>query len=137
MKKLILILFLATFYSCNKSQTTSSQEEKKIEIRSMKIGDFEVMLNKTDQMSWSDAQQYGKSLGNGWRLPTKEEFELLKTNQPTLEKSLSSLNVGGYWVSTEFNESLAWQSTFEFGYLEEFYSKNTLANVIFIKSLNK
>lgn len=137
MKKLILILFLATFYSCNKSQTTSSQEEKKIEIRSMRIGDFEVMLNKTDQMSWKDAQQYGKSLGNGWRLPTKEEFVLLKTNQPTLERSISSLSLGGYWASTELNESLAWQSTFEFGYIEEFYSKNTVANVIFIKSLNK
>jgi hypothetical protein len=136
MKKLILILFLATIYSCNKSQTTSSQEEKKIEIRSMKIGDFEVMLNQNDVMSWYDAKQYEKSLGNGWRLPTKEEFELLKTNQPTLNSKRSLIN-GGYWVSTELNETLAWQSTFEFGYLEEFYSKNTPASVIFIKSLNK
>lgn len=104
----------------------------------MKIENFEVMLNHIEQMSWKDAQQFGKSLGNGWRLPTKEEFELLKTNQPSLETSVElSLRKGGYWASTEFNESLAWQSTFEFGYLEEFYSKNTLANVIFIKSLNK
>lgn len=103
----------------------------------MRIENFEVLLNSTDQMSWKDASEFVKQLGDGWRLPTKEEFVILQTNEPTLVTSGNlSLSKGGYWTSKELNDLLAWQSTFEFGYYQEYYSKNTLANVIFIKSIN-
>ena len=134
----ILMLVMFTILSCNKNQNVSSEPgEEKIEIRSMRIENFEVLLNSIDQMTWEESNEYSKKLGNGWRLPTKEEFVILNTNQPTLETSGKiTLFKGGYWTSTELNESLAWQCSFEFGYYQEYYSKNTLANAIFIKSIN-
>jgi hypothetical protein len=134
----VLMLVLVTILSCNKNQNVSSEaSEEKIEIRSMRIENFEVLLNSIEQMTWEESNEFAKKLGNGWRLPTKEEFVILNTNQPTLETSGKiSLWKGGYWTSTELNESLAWQCSFEFGYYQEYYSKNTLAYAIFIKSIN-
>jgi hypothetical protein len=106
----VLMLVLVTILSCNKNQNVSSEaSEEKIEIRSMRIENFEVLLNSIEQMTWEESNEFAKKLGNGWRLPTKEEFVILNTNQPTLETSGKiSLWKGGYWTSTELNESLAW-----------------------------
>jgi formylglycine-generating enzyme required for sulfatase activity len=131
LRKVILIVFgLSSLFiveSCGNSEEPT--EERKIEIMSFRLeGNLQVTINSFDQMTWIDAMELCKKVGNNWRLPTKEEFEIIARNQGTIE-SKTSLWKGGYWTSTQLDKDNAWQATFEFGYPCEFYSKNQNANI--------
>lgn len=135
-----LLLIVAIFFeSCSgnhkmDNNTGSSSSDKKIEISSYRLEDnFQVTINSFDKMTWNDAINLAKKVGNNWRLPTKEEFEILHRNQPTIQAK-TQLFKGGYWTSTELDKDNAWQGSFEFGYLCEFYSKNQSAGVILVKT---
>ena len=59
-------------------------------------------------MNWEDAKKACESLGNGWRLPTKEELNTLYQNRD---------KIGGfadvyYWSSSELNVGIAWLQSF-------------------------
>ncbi len=62
--------------------------------------------------TWSDAECYCKSLGDGWRLPTVEELRLLSLDknhynaiEKTFERYGSDLN-GSYWSSTKSGNTI-------------------------------
>ena len=62
--------------------------------------------------TWSDAECYCKSLGDGWRLPTVEELRLLSLDKnhynaikKTFERYGSDLN-GSYWSSTKSGNTI-------------------------------
>lgn len=133
MHPVLLNLFLIfSFVSCDESE--QPLEERKIEISSFRIeGNLQVTINSFDQMNWSDAVALCSKVGNNWRLPTREEFEILATNQLTIEMKTRLLK-GGYWTSTQMDKDNAWQASFEFGYPCEFYSKNQTAGVILVKT---
>lgn len=62
------------------------------------------LLEKTD-VDWYEAVKYCKLLGNGWRLPTKDELR-------TIYKSDNDLNEDcRYWTSNEGNIDTAWYCT--------------------------
>ncbi len=60
-------------------------------------------------MNWFEAVELCKSLGKGWRLPTKDELNMFYENKE---------EIGGffvhnyYWSSTEYGDYSAW--TFDF-----------------------
>lgn len=64
------------------------------------------------QMNWFDAELACKELGDGWRLPTKEELHELYINKTTL----GGFKDKHYWSSTiqKNVENSVW--TIEFGY---------------------
>ena len=64
MKNLILCSFLLIFVGYAQSQKT------------FKIG-LEVMSTDLGEFSWEDAKKACADLGDGWRLPTKEELIFL------------------------------------------------------------
>jgi hypothetical protein len=73
----------------------------------VKIADLEVMTRTLGEMNWSDAKKKCAGLGAGWRLPTKDELELLYENK---------ISIGGfannfYWSSTD-RASKAWCQNF-------------------------
>jgi predicted small secreted protein len=75
------------------------EEEKRIEERStIKIGDLEVMTEDLGEMNWDDAKKACADLGDGWRLPTKDELNVLYETRDKIGGSYD-----GYWSSTEFN----------------------------------
>ena len=80
------------------------------DIKSIKIGQLEVMTE-----DWDDAKKACKNLGNGWRLPTKDELNLLYENKD---------KIGGfescYWSSTEIGNGGAWEQSFEDGKQRDF-----------------
>ena len=74
------------------------------------IGNLEVAQYSFPQkIDWVTANRVGSQLGNGWRLPTKDELNILFLNKA---------KIGGfaddyYWSSTEFSTSWsAWSQLF-------------------------
>jgi hypothetical protein len=79
----------------------------------IKIGNIEVaQYDFPKKMNWEDAKIFCTNLGKGWRLPTKEELNILYQNKSA---------IGGfaeifYWSSTEDDAANAWNQDFYDGY---------------------
>jgi hypothetical protein len=79
----------------------------------IRIGTIEVTENDfPKQMIWDDAVKACTALGNGWRLPTKYELNLMY---------LSNDKIGGfagsfYWSSTGYDNASAWGQDVTNGY---------------------
>lgn len=73
------------------------------------IEKFEVAQNDFPRLlKWDDAVKVCASLGDGWRLPTKDELQLIyKRNE-----SLSISNNNSYWSSTIFEKGYSWSQYF-------------------------
>lgn len=50
-----------------------------------------------NMMTWTEAQKYAKSLGEGWRLPSREELNEMCNNKELIGGFAS----GYYWSSSE------------------------------------
>ena len=81
------------------------------DIKTVKIGNLEVMtedlVNKFNhrEMKWEDAMKACADLGDGWRLPTKEEWNVLYENKD----KIGGFSPRYYWSSTEGKiSSFAW-----------------------------
>jgi len=64
-------------------------------------------------MTWDEATQRVKELGEGWRLPTIEELK--ETLYPNM-KRIPDLKAGIYWSSSEYYANHAWIFNFSNGY---------------------
>ena len=98
MKNLLFIPFL---FMC--SMVIGQTMATKIIGKTIKIGKLEVAKNdfpNTSKIIWSDAKNACASLGKGWRLPTKDELNLLYKNKDKFG-SFNSETMDGYWSSTE------------------------------------
>ena len=78
----------------------------------VKIGNLEVMTEDLEgSMKWDEAMKACADLGDGWRLPTKEELKMLYQNK----NEIGGFTVNAYWSSTEFNmynRNDAWRQNF-------------------------
>ena len=64
----------------------------------------------SDQMTWEEAKRACNELGSGWRLPNKQE--LLEIYEKLHEKGQGNFKAAGYWSSTEYDGSFAWNFIF-------------------------
>jgi hypothetical protein len=88
----------------------------------IKIGNIEVaQYDFPNQMNWVDAKKACESLGDGWRLPTKEELDKLYQYRNRIE----SFNTGNYWSSSESDFNNAYYLGFDNGGLDQVYKKYT------------
>lgn len=62
-------------------------------------------------MNWHEAKIACKNLGKGWRLPTKDELNMLYKNK----KEIGSFVNGIYWSSTEDDNGYLWKQLFTTG----------------------
>ncbi len=53
--------------------------------------------------TWYEAMTYARNAGSGWRLPTKEELDLLYQNQ----RIVQGFEEDGYWSSTETSDTVS------------------------------
>ena len=71
-----------------------------------------VGLNNLGRMKWDDAIAACRNLGNGWRLPSKEELLAIYKVKSTLNSTLAAvgdeLPSVSHWSSTEYNSDCAW-----------------------------
>ncbi len=84
---------------------------------------FELHSDDLGKMTWDEAIKAVEKLGNGWRLPTIEEFFMIYKNK------LINNNSKGYWSSTEYgNEGFAWY--FSFNSEDAYYSSKDNASYV-------
>jgi hypothetical protein len=100
MKK--LFVFLPFLFACymGKGQASFSVIGNPVEIGNILVA----KNNFPKKMSWDDAKKACAKLGNGWRLPTKDELYTLYQNRDL---------IGGFgdsycWSSTEYDPYIAW-----------------------------
>ena len=81
MKKILYLGIVLMFASCgaNESESESSTVNfARREVSTIKIDNLEVMTEDLEgRMTWDDAMKACADLGDGWRLPTKEELNIL------------------------------------------------------------
>ena len=63
-------------------------------------------------MNWHEAKIACKKLGTGWRLPTKDELNMLYENM----EEIGGFASNNYWSSTEYDNYNAWLQNFYDGY---------------------
>ena len=88
---------------------------------------FELHPETKENLTWYEAVDYCKSLGEGWRLPTIVELMLI--NEHNL------IEDGYYWSSTEYDNVSAWKFNFLFGTAYNNY-KNFTYYVRAVRALN-
>ena len=76
------------------------------------------------KMSWEDAKKACESIGNGWRLPTKEELGVLFKNKIKMGVFTNDY----YWSSTINTNNLVWTQYFKDGYA--IYSSKDYTNYV-------
>jgi hypothetical protein len=78
----------------------------------IKIGNLEVAQNNFPQlMNWEDAKKACKTLSNGWRLPTKDELNILYINMD----EIGSFTSDACWSSDKAKIGFAWSQNFQNG----------------------
>jgi hypothetical protein len=97
---------------------------KPIVLHKSLILDFEVYPTDLGEMNWDKAKKACANLGDGWRLPTKDELNLIYENKNV---------VGGfaniyYWSSTEIVGNDAWDQNFNDG--GQYYSNKGNPNYV-------
>ena len=86
----------------------------------IRIGSIEVAQNDFPRtMIWYDAVKACTDLGNGWRLPTKYELNLMYLNKDKIGVFANSW----YWSSTDYSNGNAWCQYFVGGTADN-YSKH-------------
>ena len=68
--------------------------------------------NNLGRMTWHEAISACKNLGTGWRLPTKDELNMLYENK----EEIGGFADNYYWSSTEFGFNDAWRQGFGNGF---------------------
>ena len=118
MKKLLIIPML---FMCS----MVIGQSKKIIGKLIQIEHLEVAQNDfPKQMNWNEAKKACYALGSRWRLPTKDELNLLYANR----KKIGGFAKYYYWSSTESDEYGAWSQNFKSGRQYD-YSKDGRCSV--------
>jgi hypothetical protein len=107
MKKLLFLPLVLITCFC------FAQDAEEIFGKPVKIGNLFVAQNDfPEQMGWDDAKKACKTLGKGWRLPTKTELNILYNNKDRI----GGFSENHYWSSTEPRQGLVWVQWFDNGY---------------------
>ena len=71
--------------------------------KSIKIGKLQIASNDfPEKLDWNDAKKACIMLGNGWRLPTEKEIEILKDKIRDFD--------GFHWSSSEKESTIRWSN---------------------------
>jgi len=126
MKKLLFITPLLFLLSCSETVTKEEQSTVNVdgrEVSTIKIGNLEVMTEDLGAMDWDEASKACSALGDGWRLPAKDELNILYEQKDKVcgfdnydTTSYVSPLYATYWSSTEYDDFNAWLQNFGRGY---------------------
>ena len=129
MKKFFAILLVTLLTSCGGSSSSepaeateqlaaleppkSKTDYKNIIGQPIKIGNLEIaQYDFPDRMNWNDAKKACAALGDGWRLPTYKELNILYQNKV----AIGGFEFNNYWSSTELAiDTGAWDQSFIIG----------------------
>jgi|694.fasta_scaffold32174_5 hypothetical protein len=105
MKVLLFVPFLLiTLFSSAQSRIIG----KPIQFYSFEVAQYPF----PNEMNWQDAGKACRSLGKGWRLPTKYELNKLFENMDRIGIENREF---AYWSSAEYNRTYSWRQDFIYG----------------------
>ncbi|MDA9161763.1 DUF1566 domain-containing protein [Crocinitomicaceae bacterium] len=115
MKYLFVFLLVGLMASCGEDASgdaAKTKETKTDKYSTVKIGNLEIMTEDLgEEMAWMEAKKACADLGDGWRLPTKVELNILYENKD----EIGGFAIYGYWSSTETSYGNAWEQRFGYG----------------------
>ena len=92
--------------------------------------DFEVAENDCPKyISFNEAEKLAKQMGEGWRIPSKSEIELLKDF-----KLIFGLDKRVYWTN-DTDEDMAYSKSFKWYLPSRFVIKQSRCGVRFVKTI--
>ena len=94
---------------------------------------FEVYPTDLGQMTWNEAKEACVNLGDGWRLPTKDELNLIYENKDVVGGFANNY----YWSSTELDNFDAWIQYFYYGIQHNFANKGYPSYVRAVRAITK
>jgi len=122
------VLFIALLFAgCDEGSSTVGYE--------IKIDGSAIQVAKEDfpnEMDWHEAMAECETLGNGWRLPSKEE--LREVYSQLYQQGKGNFKNEPYWSSSEFDANFACSFRFELGVSYE-YNKYTTKHVRAVRTL--
>lgn len=102
------ILLLGSFSTASaQSDKIIGASDKAIEVT------YQLIIAQNDfptQMNWADAKKACEALGEGWRLPTRDELNSMYINK----NKIGGFRPSPYWSSTEI-PPFAWNQYFNYG----------------------
>lgn len=106
--KLTIGIFLLIFTSCGEVSQEEIIAGKKIVGKPIKIEYLEVAeFDFPEKMSWIDAKSKCENLGEGWKLPNREELNILFQNKD----EIGGFEGDSYWSSSVlFKNSVYFQN---------------------------
>lgn len=123
----------------------NSQIEKKdkyaeLTKSTIRFGELEIMTKDLDYLSFNEANKICQDLGNGWRLPTKEELNLIYENKVLIGGFASHFSAF-YISSTDYKvtedwEGFIWIKGFERGE-SGCFTKDDKRNVRLVRTIQK
>jgi len=126
MKKLLIIpmlLCLLILASCDSSPKktipTSNTYYENIIGTPKQIENLEVAQHDfPNKMNWYNAKAECAKLGKGWRLPTKDELDVMYKNKDRVGgfDRVDGFAYNVYWSSTEYDNISAWLQNFNAGF---------------------
>jgi hypothetical protein len=106
----LLLLVTLLFGSISNTNAQSNIVGKPVPIPiqySLQVAQFDF----PNQMNWLDAKKACETLGEGWRLPTKDELNSMYINKNTI----GGFSTNSYWSSSEMAPVFAWNQYFNYG----------------------
>jgi hypothetical protein len=73
---------------------------------------FKVHKKTKQNLTWEEAKAYCKSLGDGWRMPTRVELLIMYEAKEEIKGFVDDF----YWSSTEYRTTSAYGFRFGVGY---------------------
>ena len=123
MKKLLIIPML---FACYMGMCQASVIGKPIRLQKFEVAQYDFI----EEMNWKDAKAACAKLGKGWRLPTKDELNIMYENKD----KIGGFAYGYYWSSTEGSNGDAWGQGVGNGRQNGYYYKNNKYNVLAVRA---
>ena len=101
MKKLLIIPML---FACYMGIAQASVIGKPIRLQKFEVAQYDFRK----EMNWNDAKKACTDLGKGWRLPTKDELNVMYKNKD----KIGGFAKDDYWSSTDDEDNGAWKQNF-------------------------
>jgi hypothetical protein len=108
MKNLLFVpIFFCYYFGMAQQSNTSKIIGTPITLDDLVIAQFDF----PKMMNWHDAKAACDSLGNGWRLPSKDELVFLFQNK----YRIGVFKFDIYWSSSEYGTGFAWFQNLGYG----------------------
>ena len=136
MKTLLTLLFMLSFFVFSQKSVI----KKTYNLNGLEIAQFDFL----DPMTYDEAARACSKLGEGWRLPTKEEMEEIYENKDMLGGFISPIYVSDnskfstdnnvyYWSSSSYESEYVWV----IGFTHKFVAVTLKTEYLYARAVKK